>query len=86
MTSRPLGTSTSDVEVTHIDGHGLWLYVKGSEYFLPYDDYPWFKDATVRDILNVELLHEQHLHWPSLDVDLSVASLQDPAAYPLKYT
>jgi len=75
-----------DAEVTHIDSHGLWLYVKGSEYFLPHEDHPWFKDATVRDILNVELLHERHLHWASLDVELSVASLQDPAAYPLKYT
>jgi len=71
--------------VTSIDRHGLWLCVKGTEHFLSYEDHPWFREAKVRDILNVELLHEQHLHWPSLDVDLSVASLEDPGAFPLKY-
>jgi len=72
--------------VTNIDRHGLWLFVKGTGYFLPYEDYPWFRDAPVRDVLNVELLHEGHLHWPGLDVDLAVASLDDPEAYPLTYT
>ena len=77
--------STSDVEVTNIDSHGLWLYVRGQEYFLPYQDYPWFEDAKVRDILNVARLHEQHLHWPSLDVDLCVQSLRSPDEFPLSY-
>ena len=85
MTSQPPGTGTSEVEVTHIDRHGLWVYVQATEYFLPYEDYPWFRDAKVRDILNVKPLHEHHLHWPALDVDLSVESLQDPQAFPLKY-
>ena len=85
MRSQEPGVSTSDVEVANIDKHGVWLFVKGSEYFLPYSDYPWFKDAKVADILEVELLHEGHLHWPSLDVDLSVESLRDPDGYPLVY-
>ena len=73
------------VEVTHIDQQGLWVFVQGTEYFLPYQDYPWFADAKVRDILDVQLLHGRHLHWPALDVDLSVESLSNPEAYPLKY-
>jgi hypothetical protein len=77
--------STSDVEVTNIDKHGLWLLVKGGEYFLPYEEYPWFQEATVGDIVDVQLLHEDHLHWPSLDVDLSIESLRNPEAYPLVY-
>lgn len=85
MKSRPLGTPTSDVEVANIDSHGIWLYVKGAEYFLPHADYPWFKEARVADILDVHLLREDHLHWPALDVDLSVESLRDPDAYPLVY-
>ena len=77
--------STSDVEVANIDKHGLWVFVRGAEYFLPYSEYPWFRDAKVAHILDVELLHEDHLYWPSLDVDLSVKTLRDPEAYPLTY-
>ena len=79
------GKSTSQVEVTNISLHGLWLYVRGKEYFLPFDEYPWFKDAKVRDILAVELHRETHLHWSRLDVDLDVAILESPQQYPLVY-
>jgi len=57
--------------------------VGGSEYFLPYDEYPWFKEATVGQILQVELLHGLHLHWPALDIDLSLDCLNNPQDYPL---
>ena len=83
MKSQKPGASTSEAEVTNIDTHGIWVYVTGREYFLPYADYPWFRDAKVSDLVNVELLHGVHLHWPSLDVDLAVDSLEDPARYPL---
>ncbi len=86
MKSQKLGASTSDVEVTGVNIHGVWLFVKGSEYFLSYKDYPWFKEAKVADILNVQLLHESHLYWPALDVDLCLESLGDPQAFPLVYT
>jgi len=85
MKLQPLGAPTSIVEVANIDNHGVWLYVKGAEYFLPYEDYPWFKEAKLADILDVQLLHESHLHWPALDVDLSVEMLRDPEGYPLVY-
>ena len=75
----------SPVEVTHINGHGLWLMVKDREYFLPYEEFPWFRDAKVGDVLNVCLNHGSHLHWPALDVDLCVESLEKPEAFPLKY-
>ncbi|MFH1434650.1 MAG: DUF2442 domain-containing protein [Pseudomonadota bacterium] len=52
-------------------------------YFLPYEDFQWFKHAKVSDIINVQLLHDVHLHWPSLSVDLSILSIEDPAGYPL---
>jgi len=85
MRSLQPGVHTSDLEVVNIDRHGAWLYVKGAEYFLPYEKYRWFKDAKVADILGIQLLHDDHLYWPSLDVNLSVKSLQDPEAYPLVY-
>ena len=52
--SAALGTSTSAVEVTNISKHGLWLFAAGRELFLPYSEFPWFKDATVSSILHVE--------------------------------
>ena len=85
MKSPQLGENTSGAEVANIDAHGLWVFVKGAEYFLPYDEYPWFRDAKVADILNVQLLHESHLHWPALDVDLSLDCLRNPEGYPLRY-
>ena len=39
--------------------------------------------ATVEQITNVERPSPDHLYWPSLDVDLAVASIRDPEAYPL---
>ncbi|HUJ09246.1 MAG TPA: DUF2442 domain-containing protein [Verrucomicrobiae bacterium] len=78
-----LGTNTLAVEITHISAHGVWLMVKGREHFLSYEDFPWFKEAKLRDILDVKLLHATHLYWPKLDVDLSLKSVQDPGAYPL---
>ncbi len=82
--SRP-GTGTSDVEVTSIDRHGLWVFVAGREHFLPFGKFPWFREAKVDQILNVELLHQSHLRWPELDVDLCLESLEDPDAFPLEY-
>ncbi len=85
MKSKARGKSISDVEITNIDAHGFRLYVQNKEYFLPFEEYPWFKNATVRQILNVQLLRGCHLRWPDLDVDLELACLTSPDKYPLKY-
>lgn len=85
MNSFDRDSELSVVEVTNIDTHGVWLCVRGKEYFLPYDRFPWFKDARVGDILAVQLHHESHLRWESLDVDLTVESLESPEGFPLVY-
>lgn len=71
------------LEVTNISQHGLWLYWADREFFLPYERYPWFKDAKVKDILEVRLESPEHLYWPELDVDLSLSILEEPENYPL---
>ena len=83
MKSQTLGKSTSKVEILSIDALGLWLYAKEKEYFLSHKDFPWFKEAKVTDILNVKLLHEFHLYWPALDVDLDLNSLENLSETPL---
>lgn len=85
MKSYAPGKNISHVEVQDISPHGLWLYVKGREFFMSFKDYPWFKDAKVSEIQNVRLLHDRHLHWPDLDVDLELDALQNPDSYPLIY-
>ena len=86
MTLLTHGANISRVEVGNIDQHGLWLLVDDKEYFLPYQSFPWFRKATVDQILTVELLHGDHLHWPDLDVDLSLDSLAHPESFPFFYT
>lgn len=85
MKSSSVGTSTSEVEVLNISTNGIWLYVKGKEHFLSYEDFPWFKDARVSQIHRVRLLHDHHLCWNDLDVDLDLDSLEHLDRYPLKY-
>ena len=84
MKSGKLGKNTSDIEI-HTSSFGVWLLLHDVEYFLSYKDYPWFQEARVSDIYDVELLHKTHLHWPSLDVDLDLDSLKNPEKYPLIY-
>ena len=83
MKSGALGKGTSAVEVTNISGHGFWLLLNDKELFLPFEEFPWFKDAPVKSILNVELPQRRHLYWPDLDVDLSVESIEYPDRFPL---
>jgi len=84
MNSSQPGNSTSEIEVTNISGHGIWLYVRGTEHFLPYELYPWFKEKTVSQITNVEEPNPGHYYWPELDVDLSEKILLNPDKYPLQ--
>jgi hypothetical protein len=51
--SEALG-KTGSVEVTHISKTGVWLLADDRELFMSYEDFPWFKDAPVGKILNVE--------------------------------
>lgn len=79
------GRSTSKAEIVNISGFGIWLHVEGKEYFLPYEEYPWFRDAKIKEILNVQFIHGSHLRWPDLDIDLEIDSLENPEKYPLIY-
>lgn len=72
------------VNVENITPFGIWIFVKGSEYFLSYQDYPYFKEQTLKAIQNVDLIHGYHLYWPDLDVDLEIDNLVNPEKYPLK--
>lgn len=70
-------------EITNISEFGFWLFMKGKEYFLPFEKFPWFKDASIGQITKIELWHGTHLHWPKLDVDLSISIIEQPEKYKL---
>lgn len=78
------GTSTLQIEVTNVDSQGIWLCVEGREYFLPYENFPWFKESKLADVLNVELYSGGHIYRPALDVDLSSTILENPEQFSLK--
>ncbi len=77
------GVSTTDVEVTSISRHGFWLYLGRRELFVSFREFPWFADAPVKKITNVQWSKPDQLHWPDLDVDLSVESIEHPERFPL---
>jgi len=84
MRSRPLGKNTSQLEVTNISSHGVWLLSGDHELFMSYDDFPWFKDVTIAQVLNVEEPTPGHFYWPDLDVDLTKEIIEHPERFPIK--
>lgn len=77
------GRATSAAEVTHVSRHGFWLLLDGEELLVPFTDFPFFHRATIEQLMEVEWPTPDHLYWPQLDVDLSVQSIRNPAAFPL---
>lgn len=83
MKSATRGTPISAVEVTNVSKHGFWLLLGDRERFLAFEDFPWFRDASIGQLCTVELPHPHHLYWPELDVDLAVESIDHPERFPL---
>ncbi|MDZ4701076.1 MAG: DUF2442 domain-containing protein [Rhodothermales bacterium] len=77
------GINTSVVEVTNVSAHGFWLLIGEEELFLPFEQFPWFKEATISQITGVDLVSSNHLFWPALDVDLSLEAIRHPERFPL---
>lgn len=79
-------TSTFDanqIEVSLVSKLGFWILIEDEELFLAYADFPWFKTATIEQIMLVEHPSRNHLYWPNLDVDLSLESIRNPDLFPL---
>ena len=72
-----------NVEVTNVSEHGFWLLLETEELFVPFADFPWFKDVPAARLTNVLSPQPHHLHWPDLDIDIAVDSIREPAKFPL---
>ena len=83
MRSNKRGKHTLAPEITHVSTNGVWLLHESNELFMPFDEFPFFLDASIRELHNVVAVTPTHLRWPALDVDLDIKSIQTPPAYPL---
>ena len=83
MKSAARGKRTSAAEVTTVTPKGFSLLVGSRELFVSFRACPWFRDASIGQLTNVQLPSPHHLYWPDLDVDLAVESLEHPERYPL---
>lgn len=84
MNSSAPGKNISSIEVTNISAHGIRVLVRDKELFMSYEDFPWFKDQTVKTITAVEEHSPGHFFWPELDIDLTVEIIENASRFPLK--
>ncbi|WP_296031133.1 DUF2442 domain-containing protein [Treponema sp. UBA6852] len=79
--------SVEKAVVTNISPFGIWLIASdGNEYFVSYKDYPVFENSDIKDIADVQTDFAGNLHWPALDADIELESLQHPEKFPLSYS
>ena len=81
-----IGTNTSKIsaQATNIEHDGFWLLVADREYFVAFEDYPEFRDATIAQIHNFKQSFDG-FHWPALDVDIELDALKHPDRFPHKF-
>lgn len=84
MKSEQFDPELSIVKVLSITARGIWLMnAQCEEHFLPFEHFPWFRDAVVDDVFNVEPLGPDGLRWPALDVDILMDTIRYIDSYPL---
>ncbi len=74
-----MNTNTKSADVLMINNQGLMINVMGNDYFISYNRAPWFKDAKISDVLNVQMEGRNAIVWPTLDVDFEIESLNIPS-------
>ncbi|OGW32529.1 MAG: hypothetical protein A2X59_09265 [Nitrospirae bacterium GWC2_42_7] len=85
MSLKARGKSTLVSEVTNIGKTGFWLLYQDIEYFILFNDYPAFKNATVKEIYSMKVIGPGQLRWKELDCDIEIDALEKPEEYPLIY-
>lgn len=85
MLSEVRGKATCVSEVTAIGRDGFWLLSGDQEFFVPYQNYPVFRCATVEQIYAMQEIAPGQLRWETLDVDIELDALECPERFPLKF-
>ena len=47
------GNNMSEIAISNIASHGFWIYIRGRDHFMSYEDFPCFRDHSVEAIANV---------------------------------
>lgn len=77
------GSTISEAEISHVSRHGFWLLLGDEELLVPFEKFPWFRNATIEQLSAVTWPSPDHLYWPQLDIDLSIRSIRAPEEFPL---
>ena len=85
MLSKKRGKNIYASEVTAVGRDGFWLISRDQEFFVPFNCYPAFRQATVEQIYKMEEIAPGQLRWESLDADIELEALENPERYPLKF-
>jgi hypothetical protein len=67
----------------NISPFGFWLSSEDKEYFLPFEKFPFFLNAKLEDLFDVEEIKKGHFYWKKLDIDLNEDIINNPDKYPL---
>ena len=82
MRSDAGGKAILEAEVTQIDRQGIWLLIRDRESFLPFENFPAFREASVGAIHNVELLPNNQLYWRDLNIKIALESIRQGKQIP----
>jgi hypothetical protein len=85
MKSSKHGTTILNNSVTGIGNTGLWVICEDKEYFIPFNDYPALKNASIDNIFNLITVSPKQLYWPDIDIDIEIDALETPDRFPLIY-
>jgi hypothetical protein len=61
-----------------MSSHGIWLLAHGEEMFLPFEEFPWFRNASREAVSRIEEPSPDHYYWPEQDVGLSREIIEHP--------
>ena len=73
--SKEVGSNPS---VTAIASNGIAIRVDDRDYFLFFDEFPWFQNAAPDAVRAVTRPEPSFLRWPQLDVDLAMDAIGEP--------
>jgi hypothetical protein len=71
--------------ISGINDLGFWVLVDFKEYFIPFSDYPGFRNSSINQIFKIKFNPPSQLHWEELDIDIELQALSHPELFPLTF-
>jgi len=61
----------------------IWILIEDKEYFIPFKDYPCFRESSLDQIFKIRYYPSGQLYWEELDIDIDLKALSEPESFPL---